>query len=177
MTTSTDSRPATGEHLPYFSRYIDLVPDGPIVETLRSQISETMAMLAKAPETAEEYRYQEGKWSVKEVVGHLCDSERIFACRALRFGRGDATPLPGFDSGSYVPVGGFGARRLKQIAEELRAVREATIRLFEGMDSAALLRTGEASGNVISVRALAWIIAGHERHHAAILKERYGLLP
>ena len=176
MSRTTEARPAAVEHLPYFSRYIELVPDGPIVETLASQISETMAMLAKAPVTAEEYRYQEGKWSVKEVIGHLCDSERIFACRALRFGRGDATPLPGFDSASYVPAGGFGGRRLKQIAEEYRAVREATVRLFEGMDPAALLRTGEASGTAVSVRALAWIIAGHERHHIAILKERYGLL-
>jgi len=176
METTTASRPASTEYPPYFSNYIDLVPDGAIVETLRDQLRETSALLARVPATAEEHRYEEGKWSVKEVLGHLCDAERIFSYRALRFGRGDGTPLAGFDSGSYVPAGGFGSRTLRSIADEFRAVREATIRLFEGMDGAALLRTGEASGTGVSVRALAWIIAGHERHHVAILRERYGLL-
>jgi hypothetical protein len=169
------TRPAGNEFVPYFSRYIDLVPDGPIVETLRSQIADTVALLAAVPGDREEHRYQADKWSVKEVAGHLSDSERVFACRALRFAREDATPLPGFDSDSYVPAGRFGARRLKDLVEEYRAVRVATVRLFEALDEAAFGQTGTASGNPDSVRALAWIIAGHERHHDALLKERYGL--
>jgi uncharacterized damage-inducible protein DinB len=168
-------RPAGNEHVAYYGRYIDLVGDGPIVETLRRQIEDTAALLAAVPADREEHRYQEGKWSVKEVVGHLCDAERVFAYRALRFAREDTTPLPGFDESTYVPAGRFGRRSLKSLAAEYRSVREATVRLFDGMDAAAFDRQGTASGNPVSVRALAWIIAGHERHHAAILMERYGL--
>jgi uncharacterized damage-inducible protein DinB len=169
------ARPDSTEHVAYFGRYTTLVPDGSIVETLRKQMEETAALLARVPAGREEHRYAEGKWSVKEVVGHLADAERIFAYRALRIARGDATPLMSFDENEYVPAGRFGKRTLRSLAEEFRAVREATLRLFEGLDDEAMSSRGTASDHPVSVRAIAWIIAGHERHHVALLKERYGI--
>lgn len=174
MTPATlSTRPDATEHIEYFGRYTALVPDGSIAETLRKQMDETSALLARVPAAKEEHRYADGKWSVKEVVGHLVDAERIFAYRALRIARADQTPLPGFEENDYVPAGNFGARSLKSLAAEFRAVREATLHLVDGLDEAALLRRGTASGNPVSARALIWIVAGHERHHVALLKERY----
>ena len=172
---SKSVRPAASEHAPYYGKYTSLVPDGPIVETLRTQMAETAALLAGVPAGREEHRYAAGKWSVKEVVGHLADTERVFAYRLLRFARSDETPLAGFDENTYVPAGAFGARTLRSLAEEFRAVREATLRLLEGLDERAMSRGGVASENAVTVRALAWIVAGHERHHVAILRERYGV--
>src|SRR2546423_5296233 len=116
-----------------------------------------------------------GKWSIKEVIGHVTDAERVFSYRALRFARADTISLPGFDENAWVPAGNFGARSLADLAAELDAVRPATIALFRGLDAAALARRGTASDNAVSVRAIAWIIAGHERHHVALLHERYGV--
>ncbi|MEK7348543.1 MAG: DinB family protein [Candidatus Eisenbacteria bacterium] len=171
--TSKSARPAATEHAPYYGKYTSLVPDGSIVETLRTQMAETAGLLAGVPAGKEEHRYAEGKWSVKEVVGHMADTERVFAYRLLRFSRGDETPLASFNENSYVPAGAFGARTLRSLAEEFRAVREATLRLLEGLDDRAMSRRGVAADNPVTVRALAWIIAGHERHHVAILRERY----
>ena len=170
---SMTARPDATEHTAYFGRYTTLVPDGSIVETLRKQMGETSALLARVPVDREEHRYADGKWSVKEVVGHLADAERVFAYRALRIARGDKTPLPSFEENDYVPAGRFGKRTLKSLAEEFRAVRESTLKLFEGLDEEAMSQRGTASGNSVTTRALAWIIAGHERHHVALLKERY----
>ncbi len=168
-----DDRPAPEEYAPYFSRYIDLVPDGSVVETLRAQIAETRALLAGLSAGQAAYRYAPGKWSVKEVVGHLVDAERVFAYRALRFARNDATPLPGFDENAFAANAGFDARPLDDLLQELTAVRAATVALFAGLDEAALSREGTANDVRVSVRAVAWIIAGHELHHRAILRERY----
>ena len=172
---SLATRPDATEHIPYFGRYTTLVPDGSIAETLRKQMTETAALLARVPADREEHRYADGKWSVKEVVGHMADGERIFTYRALRIARGDETPLASFDENQYVPAARFDARTLESLAAEFRAVREATIRLLEGLDEAALSRRGTAAGNQVSARALFWITAGHERHHVAILREQYGL--
>ena len=172
---SKSTRPGATEHVAYYGKYTALVPDGSIVETLRTQAAETAALLASVPAAKEEFRYAEGKWSVKEVVGHMADGERVFAYRALRFSRGDETPLASFDENTYVPAGAFGARTLKSLAEEFSAIRESTVRLLDGLDEQAMARSGEAAENRITVRALAWIIAGHERHHVAILRDRYGL--
>jgi uncharacterized damage-inducible protein DinB len=169
----TTVRPAPDEYAPYYGRYIALVPDGPIVETLRSQIAETAALLGALPEAKGEHRYEPGKWSVKEVLGHVIDGERIFSYRALRFARRDETPLPGFDENLYVPAAAFGRRTIRNLLDEFRAVREATVQLFQNLDEEALSRSGIASENRMSVRALAWTIAGHERHHAGVLRERY----
>jgi len=173
MTASLASRPSDAEYAPYYGRYITRVPEGDLVRTLESQLAETLALLRGIPEARGGHRYAEGKWSLKEVVGHLIDSERIFAYRALRIGRGDATPLPGFEQDDYVRGAAFDRIPLADLAAELEAVRRATIYLLRGMDDAALARRGTASGFEVTVRALAFIIAGHERHHVGIIRERY----
>lgn len=169
----TAVRPAPNEYAPYYGRYIALVPDGPIVETLRDQIGETSGFLGSLPEAKGDHRYEPGKWSVKEVIGHMIDSERVFSYRALRFARRDETPLPGFEQDDYVPAGAFGRRTLRDLIEEFRAVREATVLLYRHLDEEALSRSGIANENRMSVRALAWSIAGHERHHARVIRELY----
>ena len=169
----TAVRPAPDEYAPYYGRYVKLVPDGPIVETLRSQIGETLAILGALPEAKGDHRYEPDKWSVKEVLGHLIDGERIFSYRALRFARRDETPLPGFEQDDYVPAASFGRRTLRSLLDEFRAVREATVHLYQHFDEEALSRSGIASETRMSVRALAWVIAGHERHHLGVLRERY----
>ena len=173
MTAAAIPRPVAAEYAPYYGRYIDKVPDGDLLRTLEDQGRETQAVLAGLSEAKALHRYAPGKWSVKEVIGHVTDTERVFSYRALRFARGDATTLPGFDENAWVPAGSFDARSLKDLAAELDVVRRATIALFRGLDAAALARRGTASDNAVSVRAIAWIIAGHERHHVALLHERY----
>ena len=173
MTRAVITRPATDEYAPYYGTYIGKVPDGDVRALLSSQLVETLALIRSIPESRGGHRYAPDKWSIKEVLGHIVDSERIFSYRALRIGRGDATPLPGFEQNDYAPMGGFDARTLSDLADELAAVRQATTLLFAHFDGAALERRGTASGNPVSVRALAYIIAGHERHHVGILKTRY----
>lgn len=168
-------RPAESEYAPYYARYVALVPDGPIVETLRRQIAETSSLLKPLPDDRARHRYAPGKWSVKEVVGHLADSERVFAYRALRFARADGTGLPGFDENAYAAKAGHDERPLADVLEELEVVRAATVALLQGLPDPAWDRGGAANDVHVTVRALAWIIAGHERHHRAILAERYGV--
>jgi hypothetical protein len=168
-----DERPAGDEYNPYYGRYIGGVPEGEMLVTLRDQLASTEALLREFGEARAGHRYAPGKWSVKEVVLHVADAERIFAYRALRIARADATPLPGFEQDDYVPTSGADARPLAELAAELRSVRAATITLFAGLPAEAFARRGTASNSPVSVRALAWIIAGHERHHARILRERY----
>jgi len=119
--------------------------------------------------------YAPGKWSIKEVAGHIVDTERIMAYRLLRIARGDSTPLPGFEQDDYVRDGNFASRTLANLIEEFRLVRAATLALLQGLDGEALVRRGLADGKPVSARALAYIIAGHERHHLDILQQRYGL--
>jgi uncharacterized damage-inducible protein DinB len=169
------ARPAPSEYAQHYAGYVARVPEGDVLEQLASQIAETRALLRDLPPSRAVHRYATGKWSVAEVVGHVADAERIFAYRALRFGRGDATPLAAFDENAYTPAGSFDRRTLTDLVDELTAVRHATLALFRGMPVEAFERTGVASGRTVSVRALAFIIAGHELHHAAILRERYGI--
>jgi hypothetical protein len=171
--TPTSARPAPDEHAPYYARYIDLVPDGDIADTLQHQVVDTAAFLRSIPPHLHGHRYAEGKWSVKEVVGHMADAERIFAYRALRFARADQTPLSGFDENHYVPAGDFDARELGSLVDEWVHVRHATLALLRSLDPAAMLRRGKANDQEISVRALAFVMAGHVDHHASILRERY----
>ena len=173
MTAAAIPRPPAAEYAPYYSRYIDRVPEGELLRTLEDQASATQTLIGGLSEAKALYRYAPGKWSIKEVIGHVTDTERVYSYRALRFARGDAIALPGFDENAWVPAGNFEARSLKDLASELDAVRHATIALFRGLDAAALARRGTASDNAVSVRAIAWIIAGHERHHVALLHERY----
>ena len=173
MTAVAIPRPAAVEYAPYYGKYIDKVPEGDLLRTLEGQARETQALLAGLSEARALHRYAPGKWSIKEVIGHVSDAERVFSYRALRFARADATVLPGFDENAWVPAGNFDGRSLKELAAELDAVRRSTIALFRGLDAAALARRGTASDNAVSVRAIAWIIAGHERHHVGLLHERY----
>jgi uncharacterized damage-inducible protein DinB len=168
------SLPAVDEYEPYYGKYVALVP-GDVFATLESQAKSTARLLGATSEEKGGFRYAQGKWSVKEVVGHIADAERVFAYRALRFARADTTELPGFDENSWVPAGGFDRRMLAALAGELAAVRAATLALVGSFDEAALARRGTANGVAMSVRALATIIAGHQAHHVGLLRERYGL--
>lgn len=170
---TTIARPDATEFAPYYGTYVGKVPEGDLLSILETQRRDTQALLAGLSETQALHRYAPGKWSVKEVIGHVADAERVFSYRALRFARGDRTPLPGFDENAYTPAGHFDARPLPDLAAELNAVRRATIPLFASFDAEVLARRGPASGHEISVRALAYVIAGHERHHLGILRERY----
>jgi len=169
------ARPAPDEFFEYYGKYIDMVPGEDAMPALRDQIGDTVRLLKPLDEQKALHRYAPGKWSVKEVVGHLSDSERVFAYRALRMGRGDETPLSGFDENEYTPAGRFDARPLADILDEFESVRAASLALYRGMDEEALLRRGTANDKEISVRALAWILAGHELHHRRLLIERYGV--
>ncbi|HEX6369377.1 MAG TPA: DinB family protein [Longimicrobium sp.] len=166
-------RPDASEHLPYYSKYVDRVPDGDLLQTLRAQLDETLALVRGLDEAQGGHRYAPGKWSIRDVLNHVIDAERVFAYRALRIARGDATPLEGFDENAYAETADADARTLADLADELRHVRLGNLALFGSLSDEALARRGTASGGVVSVRALAWIIAGHELHHVALLRERY----
>ena len=172
-TAGATARPRPDEYAPYYEKYVSRVPDGEIVEVLRTQIGETLALLGGLPEERALHRYGPGKWSVKEVVGHMIDLERIMSYRMLRIARGDTTPLPGFDENAYVPAGSFDARPLSSLRHDFEVVRAATLALLESLDANAAARRGTASNFEVTARAVAYIIAGHERHHVAILRERY----
>ena len=170
------TRPAPDEYGAFYGGYIARVPaDAEIVPLLAQQGSDTLARLEAVPESRGDFRYAPGKWSVKELVLHLADTERIMAYRALRIGRGDVTPLPGFDENLYAPASGAGGRTVADLARELADVRQGSLALFRHLPPEAWDRRGTASGFGVSVRALAWIIAGHERHHLAVLAERYAV--
>jgi hypothetical protein len=175
MSTAPRSRPDTSEYAPYYHTYVSAVPDGDIVQVLRETGRELADALRAIPEARGSFRYGEGKWSIREVVGHVSDTERVFAYRALRMGRGDATPLASFDENVYVPTSGAEQRTLADLVGELAVVRDATVRLLEPLPDEAWTRRGTASGKEFSVRALAYIIAGHPLHHLRILRERYGV--
>ncbi|HWK90182.1 MAG TPA: DinB family protein, partial [Longimicrobium sp.] len=140
---------------------------------LRRQMEEAAALARGLSAEQAAHRYAEGKWSIKQVLGHVIDAERIFAYRLLRIGRGDATPLPGFDENPYVDAANFDARTAADLAAELEHVRQSTLDLLRHLDDGALARRGTASGFEVSARALAWIIAGHMHHHLALIRERY----
>ena len=174
MSTLTTSfgRPQPGEYNPYYDRYISLVGSDDIIGLLEKQAPEAMALFKSASAKAD-FRYAPGKWSVKEMLGHVNDTERIMTYRALRVARGDKTPIEGFEQDDYVRDGNFGQRTLADLIEEFADVRTATASFFRHLDSEASLRRGVANKNEISARALAYIIAGHELHHRQVLKEKY----
>ena len=172
-TAATTTRPSSSEYPPYTEGYISLVPDGDIVVTLGKQLDDTLALIRSIPEARGDFRYAEGKWSIKEVIGHVIDGERVFAYRALRFARGDETPLAGFEQDDYVRGGAFNKRSLNDLANEYEHVRRSSLALFSNLDEEAWSRRGSANSNESTVRALAFIVAGHERHHVEILRSRY----
>jgi len=171
--TVTIGRPQAGEYAPYYEHYISLVEGDDILTTLDRQRRDTLLLLSGREDEDGDFRYAPDKWSAKEVLGHVCDSERVFAYRALRISRADATPLEGFEQDDYVRNGPFAGAPLAEIIEDYIAVRRATITLLRNLEEAAWMRRGIANKNEVSVRGLAYIIAGHELHHRRILEEKY----
>ena len=163
------------EAAPFYATYFAACPDGPIGVNLRAQTAELESLCAGLSETGAVFRYAEGKWTVKEVIGHLLDAERIFAYRLLRISRGDVTSLPGFDENAYVPAGQFNVRDLKELVSEFTLQRESTLALMNSVPSSAWLNVGSANGFRTSARALACIILGHTQRHFRLLRERYRL--
>jgi len=168
------ARPASSEYAPFYAGYVAALPDGDILQILEQQTAELRQLAAGTPTDRETFRYAEGKWSVREVIGHLIDTERIFAYRALRFSRGDEAPLTGFDENVYVAASTFDHRPLSSLVDEIVHVRQANLALFGGLAPDDWTRLGTANGKAVSVRALAFIMAGHVRHHLDILRDRYG---
>lgn len=170
---SFDQPPLTGEYFEYYHGYIARVPAGDIIAILATQIEDTLIPLRELTDEQANFAYAPGKWTVKEVIGHMADAERVFAYRAMRIARGDATPLASFDENAYVPPARFRDRPLASLLAEFTAVRRATVALLAGLPPEAWTNVGVASTHPVSVRALAWIAAGHEIHHRELLAERY----
>src|SRR5262245_62166765 len=164
-------KPQTGEFPPYAIMYIGLLPDdGMVLKHLKNNLKAVKVLMQSLPEEKLLYRYQEGKWTIKEVLAHIIDDERIYAYRALRFARHGATELPGFEQDDYARYCGANDRSIQDILKEYAAVRNSTITLFQGLPEEAFSRTGVANKNPVTVRALAYHIAGHELHHLNIIK-------
>jgi len=173
MKSRPSGRPGPGEFAPVCADYVSRVPENDIVEALDRQQLEVRTTFAAIPESRAEFRYAPGKWSVKQLAGHLGDGERVFGYRALRFSRGDDTTLPGFEEDEYVAAAMFDARSLAALVEEFEHQRRANVLMFSSLSSEAWRRLGVASENTVSVRGLAYIMVGHVRHHLEVLRGRY----
>jgi hypothetical protein len=160
------------EYAPYYEQYIKTV-SGEILEELHDQLPSFRSFIDTLPEDKGDFAYAPGKWTIKEVLGHIIDTERIMAYRALRIARNDNTAIPGFDQDDYVMHSRYEARSLASLADEFEAVRKSNLFLFDSFSNDELLRLGTASEKTVSVRALGYIIVGHIKHHARILEERY----
>ncbi len=174
MTLTLPSVPLD-EAAPFYHGYLKAVPDGRVGIHLQSQVAELDAMCEGLTEAGAMFRYAEGKWSIKQVIGHIVDAERIFAYRLLRISRGDDTPLSGFDENAYVPQGRFDGRSIRNLTSEFTLQRASTIALANGIPDEAWARVGSANGFTVSARALVFIIVGHAAHHFGILRDRYHL--
>jgi len=168
-----DNHPEADEYDAYYQDYLELLDTDNIIQTLTTQGQKMFVLIQNLSPEEAAYRYADGKWSVKEVIGHLIDTERVMAYRAMCISRGDQTSLPGFDQAAYVDNGHFSERSLQNISAEYDAQRNANISMFNGFTEEQILKQGTANGVDVSVRALAHIIAGHELHHLNILRERY----
>jgi uncharacterized damage-inducible protein DinB len=167
------SRPRPDEYTPDYEDYVSLVPEPEILPVLERQLEEWTAVLAGIPEERGDYRYAPGKWTIRQLVGHVLDLERIYACRALRFARNDATPLPGYDQDAYVEADCLAGATVADLAAELTHTRRSNLLFLRRLDPEAWLRRGTADGKEFTVRALAWCLAGHPRHHLRVLTSRY----
>jgi hypothetical protein len=172
MTALASSRPATSEYGSSVAGYIDLVPEGDIVVVLEKQLAEFVGLLGGITEQQANTVHPPYTWTVKQVIGHLIDCERIFGCRALRFARNDFQPLPGFDEVPYAENANFGVYPIGELVAEFEHLRRSHISFFRYLEDKAWGRSGSANNSMISVRALAYVIAGHMRHHLAILRKR-----
>jgi DinB superfamily len=167
------NRPDATEYAPYYERYISLVPDDDIQATLAAQKDEISSLVSGLPEEKGTYAYADGKWTVKELLSHVIDGERIFSYRALRISRGDKTPIEGFEQDDYIANSNANNRSFADLVDEFTFERAANLRLFANFTDENSKRVGTASDNPVSARAIAYIMAGHVRHHIGILKERY----
>ncbi len=175
MTNPALARPEANEHAPYHARYIAAVAGDDVIAVLREQAVEFAVVLGRLDEAAAGHRYAPGKWSVRQIVGHLSDAERIFTMRALCLARGECAPLPGFDEDAYVAAAGHDALPLAALLREFGQVRQATLTLFRHLPAAAWLNRGTVNNAELTPRAIAYIIAGHAAHHLGVLRERYGV--
>lgn len=167
-------KPEAGEFAPYTMQYIGLLPDdGLVLKHLRDNLQATKDLILSLPAEKLHYRYAAGKWTIKEILAHIIDDERIYVYRALRFARNDRTELPGFEQDDYAANSRADERDIRDILSELEAVRFATVAFFESLDDRSLARRGTADGKIMSVRAAAYHIAGHEMRHINIVRERY----
>jgi len=167
-------KPEQGEYPAYADMYISLVPnDGRLLEHFETSLVTTLALVKGLSEGQLLFRYAEGKWTIKEILVHLIDDERIYVYRALRFARRDKTELPGFEQDDFARYSGANERSIESILDEFMTTRKSTISFFAGLEDAAFLRSGIGSGNKVTVRALAYHIAGHEMRHMNIIRERY----
>lgn len=167
--------PRSDEYASFYASYVARVPEDDIVAAMTKQGEELTALLGSIDETRAAHRYAEGKWSIREMTGHLADAEAVFGYRALAISRGDRASLPGFDEDTYVRSANFDRWKMADLVEALAAYRRANLVLFRNLEELSWGRTGTANGSPVTVRALAWIIVGHARHHLAVLHERYGV--
>jgi hypothetical protein len=169
------SRPTEGEFAEFFSGYVSLVPETDALAVLEHQVSDLGQLAGRVPPDREKHRYAEGKWSVREVIGHLIDAERVFAYRAFCISRGEQVSLPGFDENVYVAASHYADQSLPDLVSELSLLRRANVMFFRSLSEHDWERRGTANKNPVSVRALAFIMAGHMRHHFVVLRDRYGI--
>ena len=166
-------KPEAGEFLPYYGRYIDQVAPGDVLSTLANQMQDTQALLKSLPASVGKYRYAPDKWSIRQVVGHVNDAERLFVFRAVWFARGFDSSLPSFDQDVAVASAGSDERSWASLIDEFQTIRAASLSFFKSLPDDAWMKRGIASGNPFTVRALAYIVAGHVAHHVGIVRERY----
>jgi uncharacterized damage-inducible protein DinB len=166
-------RPDASEYHAYYGLYVGQVPSGDVLATLKEGVRTTVALLSELPPEWAKHRYAEGKWTLAEVLGHVIDTERVFAYRGLCIARGETADLPSMDQDLYAAGSNAGDRPLRSLLDELEAVRRASVALFAGLDPAVATRQGRASGFTFTVRTFPWIIAGHEIHHRKVIEERY----
>lgn len=158
---------------PFYKKYVKLIEEPDLLQALRVSNYRMLDVVASIGEANQDFRYAEGKWSIRELLCHMIDAERIFAYRAMRFARNDKTPLPGWNEDDYAPEANAGGRTLRQIVDEMSCLRASTLHLFEGFTAEMLGRKGIANDNELSVVSIGFVIAGHETHHRKILVERY----
>lgn len=175
MASVVISRPTKTEYAPSHSSYVGAVPDGDVLTLFERQGRETVALLRGITEDRSLHRYAPGKWSIREVVGHMIDAERVFMYRALTFARADEGPLPSFEENEWAAASNAHRRTLAELIDEFAAVRASSLAFFRGLSEAEFVRSGKASGHPVSVRGIAYVVTGHELHHVRILRERYGV--
>jgi hypothetical protein len=169
------ARPSESEYDPFYAGYVGRVPEADILPVLETQVDAIRELATRVPPERETHRYAPEKWSVREIAGHLGDAERVFGYRAFCVSRGDQTSLPGFDEKLYVARSGYDARPLSELAQELVALRQSNLAFLRVLPESAWPLAGNANGSPVTLRALGYIMAGHVRHHLAVLEERYGI--